>query len=134
MSPPDLPLEQRKTLVLLVKEWAAVTIAVMVLLGGFAGFVLNTAHAQAAELAESTKRDAGRLEGELLDLRARAEIDRKASAAAELEHDRVHGELRGDIHEVQADVRELYRLMNGAGMVRRSERLEQPTPQKDGGQ
>lgn len=37
---------ETKNLITVVKEWAGVTIAVMLLLGGFAGFVLSTAHAQ----------------------------------------------------------------------------------------
>lgn len=39
-------------------------------------------------------------------------------------------QVRADVHEVQLDVRELYRVITTG---RRSERLESPTPPRDGG-
>lgn len=55
----SIPPERRKELLTVVREWAAVTITVMVLLGGFAGFVLQSAHAQTVDAISAAKADAG---------------------------------------------------------------------------
>lgn len=110
------------SVVTVVKEWAAVTTGVMVLLGGFAAFVLGTAHAQTAEIVQAVRADAGAAASKADVVARRLEQHEKESAA-------VHLEIRDDVHELQKDIRELYRVVRDG---RRSERLEAP-PRQDGG-
>lgn len=119
-TPAQAPSE--RDLLAIVREWAVATMGVMVLLGGFAAWVLAASKAQAAEVAQVARVDAGaaaaRVEG------VARELDRHERESAA-----VHLEMKADLHELQADIRELYRVVRDG---RRSERLEQPLA-ADGG-
>jgi hypothetical protein len=117
----DLP-AFRKSLLTIVREWAAATVTVMLCLGGFAGFVLSTAHAQTAETVQAIRADAGRAQADAIAVRDELREHEETSR-------RIHAELGADMHELQLDIRALYRRIETG---QPQPRLEHPLP-NDGG-
>ena len=116
------PPPRDRDLLTIVREWAVATMGVMLLLGGFAAWVLAASKAQAAEVAQVARIDAGAAASRVDAVQRELERHQAESAA-------VHGAMRGELVELQVDIRELYRVVRDG---RRSERLEQP-PATDGG-
>ena len=116
------PSSERKDLLTIVREWATATVALMLLLGGFAMHVLNASAAHAAEAKKVATDEAEKAKQELASLRGEVTMHVADERQARLEQ-------KSDTSEIQRDIRELYRVVREPG--RRSARLEKPLA--DGG-
>lgn len=115
----------------LVREWAGATIGIMVVLGAFAGWVLNSSRAYAEEAVRAAVADAGAATARADIATGRVAIAQADLAAHIAEERQARLQVSSDVHELAVDIRELYRVMRPAGAADRSPRLEKPVT--DGG-
>lgn len=120
----------RKELVTVVKEWAGLTIGVMVLLASFAGFVLQQAHAQTVDAVATARADAGVVARRVEEVEKMLDRHVHEESESRIEVRREVREVREAQVEVQRDIRDLYRALRDG---KRSERLERDAGAEGGG-